>query len=58
MIVVLVSGSVAAVAALYALYRVPLTNTTPVGAYRGAGRPDVAYAVVDPRIRLGHSSET
>lgn len=31
--------------ALYAHYRVPLTNTTPVGAYRGAGRPDVAYAV-------------
>ena len=31
--------------ALYARYRVPLTNTTPVGAYRGAGRPDVAYAV-------------
>ncbi len=31
--------------ALYASYRVPLTNTTPVGAYRGAGRPDVAYAV-------------
>ncbi len=31
--------------ALYANYRVPLTNTTPVGAYRGAGRPDVAYAV-------------
>mgnify|MGYP003335276793 CR=1 FL=1 len=25
--------------------QVPLTNTTPVGAYRGAGRPDVAYAV-------------
>lgn len=31
--------------ALYASYRVPLTNTTPIGAYRGAGRPDVAYAV-------------
>ena len=31
--------------ALYATYRVPLTNTTPVGAYRGAGRPDIAYAV-------------
>jgi carbon-monoxide dehydrogenase large subunit len=31
--------------ALYANFRVPLTNTTPVGAYRGAGRPDVAYAV-------------
>ena len=31
--------------ALYASYRVPLTNTTPVGAYRGAGRPDIAYVV-------------
>jgi len=31
--------------ALYATYRVPLTNTTPVSAYRGAGRPDAAYAV-------------
>ncbi len=31
--------------ALYATYRVPLTNTTPLGAYRGAGRPDIAYAV-------------
>ena len=31
--------------ALYASYRVPLTSTTPVGAYRGAGRPDVAYAI-------------
>jgi carbon-monoxide dehydrogenase large subunit len=31
--------------ALYATYRVPFTNTTPVAAYRGAGRPDIAYAV-------------
>jgi carbon-monoxide dehydrogenase large subunit len=31
--------------ALYATYRVPLTNTTPVAAYRGAGRPDIAYAI-------------
>jgi carbon-monoxide dehydrogenase large subunit len=31
--------------ALYASYRVPLTNTTPVASYRGAGRPDIAYAV-------------
>jgi carbon-monoxide dehydrogenase large subunit len=31
--------------ALYATYRIPLTNTTPLGAYRGAGRPDIAYAV-------------
>lgn len=31
--------------ALYATYRVALTNATPVGSYRGAGRPDIAYAV-------------
>jgi aerobic carbon-monoxide dehydrogenase large subunit len=31
--------------ALYALFRVPLTNTTPMGSYRGAGRPDIAYVV-------------
>ena len=31
--------------ALYATFRAPLTNCTPVGAYRGAGRPDVAYVV-------------
>jgi carbon-monoxide dehydrogenase large subunit len=31
--------------ALYASYRIPITNTTPIGAYRGAGRPDIAYAV-------------
>jgi aerobic carbon-monoxide dehydrogenase large subunit len=31
--------------ALYASYRVALTNTAPVSSYRGAGRPDIAYAV-------------
>ena len=31
--------------ALYGTYRIPLTNTTPLASYRGAGRPDVAYAV-------------
>jgi len=31
--------------ALYASYKIPITNTTPIGAYRGAGRPDIAYAV-------------
>ncbi|HYC45665.1 MAG TPA: xanthine dehydrogenase family protein molybdopterin-binding subunit [Burkholderiales bacterium] len=31
--------------ALYATYRIPITNTTPIGAYRGAGRPDIAYTV-------------
>src|SRR5687767_1106364 len=34
-----------AIPALYATYRIPITNTTPIGAYRGAGRPDIAYAV-------------
>jgi len=34
-----------AIPALYTTYRVPLTSTTPVGAYRGAGRPDIAYVV-------------
>ena len=34
-----------AIPALYATYRIPLTNTTPLGAYRGAGRPDIAYTV-------------
>ena len=31
--------------ALYATFRAALTNTTPVAAYRGAGRPDIAYVV-------------
>jgi len=31
--------------ALYASYKIPITNTTPIGAYRGAGRPDIAFAV-------------
>jgi aerobic carbon-monoxide dehydrogenase large subunit len=31
--------------ALHGTWRVALTNTTPVGAYRGAGRPDIAYAI-------------
>jgi len=31
--------------ALYASFRVALTNTTPVSSYRGAGRPDIAYVV-------------
>jgi len=31
--------------ALYGSFRVVLTNTVPVAAYRGAGRPDIAYAV-------------
>ena len=31
--------------ALYGSFKVVLTNTVPVAAYRGAGRPDIAYAV-------------
>lgn len=31
--------------ALYANFRVALTNTAPIAAYRGAGRPDIAYVV-------------
>src|SRR5687767_2577791 len=34
-----------AIPALHATYRIPITNTTPIGAYRGAGRPDIAFAV-------------
>ena len=31
--------------ALFGRWRLSLTNTAPVAAYRGAGRPDIAYAV-------------
>ena len=31
--------------AAYVLFKVPLTNTTPMGSYRGAGRPDIAYVI-------------
>jgi carbon-monoxide dehydrogenase large subunit len=31
--------------ALHGNFKVVLTNTAPVAAYRGAGRPDVAYVV-------------
>jgi aerobic carbon-monoxide dehydrogenase large subunit len=34
-----------AIPALHGTYKIPITNTTPIGAYRGAGRPDIAYAV-------------
>ncbi|NBR26847.1 MAG: hypothetical protein EBT83_00315 [Betaproteobacteria bacterium] len=30
---------------LHANFRVALTNTAPVAAYRGAGRPDIAYVI-------------
>jgi len=38
-------GGVYRVPALYARTRLYFTNTVPVSAYRGAGRPDIAYAV-------------
>lgn len=38
-------GGVYRVPALYARSRLAFTNTAPVSAYRGAGRPDIAYAV-------------
>jgi len=31
--------------ALYGRFRLAFTNTTPVAAYRGAGRPDIAYVI-------------
>jgi aerobic carbon-monoxide dehydrogenase large subunit len=33
------------IAAMYGHWRVALTNTAPVAAYRGAGRPDIAYII-------------
>ena len=30
---------------LYGNWRLALTNTAPIAAYRGAGRPDIAYAI-------------
>ncbi len=38
-------GGVYRVPALYAHTRAVYTNATPVSAYRGAGRPDIAYAI-------------
>jgi carbon-monoxide dehydrogenase large subunit len=34
-----------AIPALYGRWRTALTNTNPIAAYRGAGRPDVAYVI-------------
>ena len=31
--------------ALYGYWRLAFTNTAPIAAYRGAGRPDIAYAI-------------
>ncbi|MET0509552.1 MAG: xanthine dehydrogenase family protein molybdopterin-binding subunit [Burkholderiaceae bacterium] len=38
-------GGVYRVPALYMRSRLYYTNTTPVSAYRGAGRPDIAFAI-------------
>ena len=38
-------GGVYAVPALYMQSRLIYTNTSPVSAYRGAGRPDIAFAI-------------
>jgi carbon-monoxide dehydrogenase large subunit len=38
-------GGVYRVPALYMRSRLAYTNTMPVSAYRGAGRPDIAYAI-------------
>ena len=38
-------GGVYKVPALYMESKIVFTNTTPVSAYRGAGRPDIAYAI-------------
>ncbi len=38
-------GGVYRIPAMYALTRVAYSNAAPVSAYRGAGRPDIAYAI-------------
>ena len=38
-------GGVYRIPAMYGITRLAYTNTVPVSAYRGAGRPDIAYAV-------------
>ncbi len=39
------AGGVYALPAIYVRTRLAFTNLTPVSAYRGAGRPDIAYAI-------------
>lgn len=39
------AGGVYRIPAIYVRSRCVHTNTTPVSAYRGAGRPDIAYAI-------------
>src|SRR6185503_18235504 len=38
-------GGVYRIPAMYGRTRLAYSNTTPVSAYRGAGRPDIAYAI-------------
>ena len=38
-------GGVYHIPAMYTVSRLAYTNTVPVSAYRGAGRPDIAYAI-------------
>lgn len=38
-------GGVYRIPAMYAHTRIAYSNSTPVSAYRGAGRPDIAYAI-------------
>ncbi len=38
-------GGVYRIPAMYAQSRIAYTNATPVSAYRGAGRPDIAFAI-------------
>jgi carbon-monoxide dehydrogenase large subunit len=48
-------GGVYRMPALHGTFRQVLTNTAPIGAYRGAGRPDIAYLVeraVDEAARV------
>jgi carbon-monoxide dehydrogenase large subunit len=39
------AGGVYRIPAIYVRTRLAYTNTAPVSAYRGAGRPDIAYAI-------------
>ena len=43
--VTVTAGGVYRIPAIYVRSRLVFTNTVPVSAYRGAGRPDIAYAV-------------
>jgi len=43
--VTITAGGVYRIPAIHVRSRLVLTNTVPVSAYRGAGRPDIAYAI-------------